>query len=1109
MRLVSLVKKSLLFYWRTNLGVLLAVMTSTAILTGALLVGDSVRHSLRMMAVSRLGRTNLALVANNRFFTAGLADKLQKELKTTTAPIFYLRGIIANSDGTKRANKIEVLGVDDRFFNIGAKKNPFGDNFSEGIVLNDSLAARLDVAVGDDVVLRIERPALMSRDIPITPDSDMSLAFRLTVKAVAGPSEFGNFSLQANQIPSLNAYVPIQWLQEKLDRNEQANILLVADDANESITVERANEAVRKSWQLADSGLELRKPDNHDILELRSRRIFIDEPLTIAAINARDDAVGILTYFVNELRFGDKSTPYSMVTAIGKSGDSKNSITIDIQDDEIIINQWLADDLGAKVGDSLELTYFVVSPMRKLDEEQTTFRIRRILPMQGAAIDPELMPDFPGLADADNCRDWDAGIPIDLDKIRKVDEDYWDKFQGTPKAFITLKAGQMIWANRYGNLTAVRYQLRGKLSKDVEESVTTRLLKEVDPASVGLYFQPVRARGMKAGNEATDFGQLFLGFSFFLIIAALVLMSLIFVFGVEKRSEQVGMLLAVGFPTRLVRRLLFIEGGILALLGALAGTAAGLLYTRAMIYGLATIWHVAVSGSSIQFYAKLSTLLTGALAAMAVSLITIWLTLRKQVSRPAHELLVGELKWQFVKATPVTRGRISLWIAAISSVSAAGLVAMMTAAEGSTAAGAFFGAGALILISGLALIQFFLRMLKDTWSKTLASLAGLGLRNSTRRSGRSLAVVGLLACGIFLVIAVGANRQNPLKNAHRRDSGTGGFAIFGESAIAVIHDLNSKTGRQSLGLDDKILDNVNILQLRLHEGDDASCFNLNRAQIPSLLGVQPEQIREAFRFTDIIEGADKNDGWPLLTHDLTENVVPAIGDYSTIVWSLGKSVGDVLEYIDEKGRAFQVRIIGMLKNSILQGNLLISEDEFVNRFPSENGYRIFLIDAPPGETETVMDILSAGLADFGPALTPATQRLADFSAVENTYLSIFQMLGGLGLVLGSIGLGLVVLRNVLDRRGELAMMQAVGINKIALKRMVLYEHGALCLCGLVCGIIAALVAVGPALSSPAANVPYFSLVLIILAIGISGLVWIWMATAFALSGQLLEALRNE
>jgi putative ABC transport system permease protein len=1062
-----------------------------------------------MMAASRLGKTNLALVANNRFFTAGLADKLEQELNTTTAPVFYLRGIVANSNGTKRANKIEVLGVDDRFFSIGANRNPFSDNFSEGIVLNDSLAARLDVTVGDDVVLRIEQPALMSRDIPIAPDSDLSLAFRLIVKAVAGPSEFGNFSLQANQIPSLNAYVPIQWLQEKLDRTEQANILLVADDANESVTVEIANEAVRKSWQLADSGLELRKPDKQDVLELRSRRIFIDEPLTEAATNTSDDAVGVLTYFVNELRCGNRSTPYSMVTAIGKSADSNNFIPMDIEDDEIIINQWLADDLNAKTGDSLELAYFVVSPMRKLDEEKTTFRIHRILPMQGLAIDANLMPDFPGLADADNCRDWDAGIPIDLDKIRKVDEDYWDKFQGTPKAFITLKAGQTIWANRYGNLTAVRYPLTEKQNKDINESITAKILNTVDPASIGLYFQPIRARGIKAGNEATNFGQLFLGFSFFLIIAALVLMSLIFVFGVEKRSEQVGMLLAVGFPPKLVRRLLFFEGGILALLGALAGTAAGLLYTRAMIYGLATVWRVTVSGSAIQFHAKSSTLLIGALTAIAVSLITIWLTLRKQVSRPAHELLVGELKWQFFEAIPITTHRISLWIATISAVTAAGLLAMMTAAEGSAAAGAFFSAGTLLLIAGLALIQFLLRMLKDAWSKPLASLAGLGLRNSTRRSGRSLAVAGLLACGIFLVIAVGANRHDPLKNAHRRDSGTGGFVIFGESAISVVHDLNSKTGRQSLGLDDRRLDNVNILQLRLHEGDDASCFNLNRAQTPSLLGVQPDQIRDAFRFTDIIEGADKDDGWPLLKRDLTENVVPAIGDYSTIVWALGKSVGDELEYTDEKGRVFHVRIVGMLKNSILQGNLLISEDEFINRFPSENGYRIFLIDAPPGEADKVMDILSAGLTDFGLALTPTTQRLAEFSAVENTYLSIFQLLGGLGLVLGSIGLGLVVLRNVLDRRGELAMMQAVGIDKIALKRMVLYEHGALCLCGLVCGIIAALVAVGPALSAPAANVPYFSLALIILAIGISGLVWIWMATAFALSGKLLEALRNE
>jgi hypothetical protein len=371
--------------------------------------------------------------------------------------------------------------------------------------------------------------------------------------------------------------------------------------------------------------------------------------------------------------------------------------------------------------------------------------------------------------------------------------------------------------------------------------------------------------------------------------------------------------------------------------------------------------------------------------------------------------------------------------------------------------------------------------------------------------------VGLLACGIFLVVAVGANRHSPSEQDQRRDSGTGGFALFGESAIGILHDLNSESGRQSMGLADSELEGVQIVQLRVHDGDDASCLNLNRAQRPRLLGVQTKQLqmRGAFGFADTIEGAEREDAWDLLNRDLGEDVVPAIGDYQTIIWALGKSIGDELEYTDEKGRRFRLRLVGMLKNSILQGSLLIAEDEFVRRFPSEDGYRIFLADVAEDKAEAVAGILSTRLRDFGLSVTPATQRLAAFSAVENTYLSIFQLLGGLGLILGSVGLGLVVLRNVLERRGELAMLQAVGFNKAALKRMVFYEHAGLLLCGLACGVAAGLVAVWPALKSTAAQAPYFSLVLTIAAIGISGVVWIRIASAFALSGQMLEALRNE
>jgi putative ABC transport system permease protein len=1083
-------------------------MLSTAVLTGALVVGDSVRHSLKMMVTARLGTTKIALDAQNRFFRAKLADELTAEFNTAVAPVFQLRGLIANSNGTMRANRIQVLGVDGRFFRIGAGRNPFGDDWSEGIVLNDPLAKKLNVGVGDEVVLRIDKPGLMPRDVPLMPDSDLSMPFRLIVKAIAGQSEFGCFSLQANQIAPLNVYVPMQWLQEKLDRSAQATMLLVAASADDSITVEKADVAVRKYWQLADVSLELRELDGRDLLEIRSSRILIDESLSQAAINAADGAVGILTYFVNELRLGDRTTPYSIVTAMGRSADDNGLIPPNMRDDEILINQWLADDLEAKVGDSIELTYYVLSPMRTLVEQKSSFKVREVLPMDKPAVDPSLMPDFPGLADSNNCRDWKPGIDIDLNRIHDEDEVYWDEYRGTPKAFVTLKAGQAIWANRYGNLTAVRYP-RSNASKQV---IARRLLSAVDPASVGLYFQPVRARGIKAGNEATDFGQLFLGLSMFLIAAALVLMGLLFVFGVENRSEEVGMLQAVGFSPKLVKRLFLLEGAALAVLGAIAGAAVGLLYNKAMIYGLATVWQSAVSGSVIHFYAKPSTLFAGVLMGVIVSLIAIWFTLRKQVSRPARELLAGELRWQFFTTGPLARGKVGLWIAAVAAVGAVVLLVVMGTSESGTVAWAFFAAGALLLIAGLGITQALIRIVGGGWTRPMESLVGLGLRNSTRRSGRSLAVVALLACGVFLVIAVGANRHDPLAHAQRRDSGTGGFALFGESAIGVLHDLNSDSGRQSLGLDNGGLEGVKIVQLRVHDGDDASCFNLNRAQRPRLLGVQPEQLqlRGAFGSIKTVQGVQKNAyAWWLLYAERGEDVVPAIGDYATIVWALGKSIGDELEYSDERGRKFRLRLVGMLKDSILQGSLLIAEDEFARRFPSEDGYRMFLVDAPQDKAEAVAEKLSTRLRDFGLELMSATQRLAEFNRVKNTYLSIFQLLGGLGLILGSVGLGLVVLRNVLDRRGELAMLRAVGFEKVALKRMVFSEHSALCLCGLTCGVVAALVAVGPVLGSPGAEVPYLSLSLTIIAIGVSGVVWIWIATVFALGGRPLDALRNE
>ena len=662
-----------------------------------------------------------------------------------------------------------------------------------------------------------------------------------------------------------------------------------------------------------------------------------------------------------------------------------------------------------------------------------------------------------------------------------------------------------MWGNRFGNLTAIRFPL----DAGPKERLAKAIRDELDPASVGLFFRPVREEALAASSQALDFGQLFIGLSFFLIVAALLLMGLLFAFGIEQRTAEVGTLLAVGYRPRDVRRLLLLEGGALALVGGAVGAVLGTLYTAVMLRGLATVWRGAVGGTpALMLHAEATTLVIGAASSILVALAAMWLVLRRQARRPARELLAGEVGAG--RAAIRRRGRAALWAGLVAIVLAVGLVAWAGASQDRRAAGAFFGAGALLLIGGLCLSHALLGRLGRAVASRL-TLGGLGVRNATRRRGRSLAVVGLLACGAFLVVSVGANRRDAAADAERRDSGTGGFALLGQSALPILRDLNTHDGRDAYGLDADVLEGVSVVHLRVREGDDASCLNLNRAQAPRLLGVRPEELasREAFAFSRVIRRDAGQSPWLLLGRNEGPDVVPCIGDEATVVWGLGKKLGDAIPSTDERGRPFRLHLVGVIANSVLQGSLLVSEASFEKRFPSEGGYRQFLIDAPIERRAAAAKALSRGLEDAGLELTPTARRLAELNAVQNTYLSIFQALGGLGLLLGSAGLGVVVLRNVLERRSELALLRAVGFRKGALRWLVLAEHWGLVVLGLGCGVVAALAAVAPALRSPGASMPMVSLPLTLAAVLASALVWTWLAAAWALRSPLLSALRNE
>ncbi|MCY2930796.1 MAG: hypothetical protein NTV86_15120, partial [Planctomycetota bacterium] len=295
-----------------------------------------------------------------------------------------------------------------------------------------------------------------------------------------------------------------------------------------------------------------------------------------------------------------------------------------------------------------------------------------------------------------------------------------------------------------------------------------------------------------------------------------------------------------------------------------------------------------------------------------------------------------------------------------------------------------------------------------------------------------------------------------------------------------------------------------LVPMRLRPGDSADCFNLARAQQPRILGVDPKALAGRFGFVRTIRPGGQ---WDLLDEDLGPDVLPAIGDEPTVTWGLALTGEKTLTVLDEAGRSRRVKIVAVLAGSVLQGNLIVSESRFTRAWPTLAGYSVFLAQAP-GPAQAAAR-LRQSLQDYGVDVEPTADRMAAFNSVENAYLSIFGVLGGLGLALGSAAVAVLAAHNVNARRGELAILRAVGFSRRAVRRLVLREHVLLVVLGLAVGVVAGGVAVIPAAASAARPLAMAPLAATLAGMAIVALLSVRVATGLALRGQVMAALRNE
>ncbi|MFU7557313.1 FtsX-like permease family protein [Roseiconus sp. JC912] len=1132
----------------------LGVAIATSVIVGALLVGDSMRGSLRELTVERLGKIDSVIAPGGFFSVDSIAERVGQSPDAIAAVLMFDQAVIEASSGEdlRRSGSIQVIGCDDAFWHLDSSGiTPETTLDEQSVILTESLATELGVKVGDQVTVRLPVEQAVPADSPLgRKDVQTEGIPRLTVAEILQDKGLARFSLAASQAAPKNVFLSRKLVASVLDRDGQANILLSSQPID----------AAKVRPTLQDLGLKLEHVvdsfEDQTVFEyfsVTSDRLLISDAAVEAITQAlpADQVTPVLTYLANEIKKttgeiannpdasnDDDSVrvTYSTIAAVDPSkqlplsyGDS-NSGELDTNDTvPIIVNSWLAERLNLKIGDTLAIDYFepeikngkevertfnaAVVNVVPLTEPDRPYRRRRKAEYSQEPTrynDPNLTPTVPGVTDQDSMSDWDTPFELTRD-VPQEDDQYWKNHRLTPKAFIPLAAGRTLFSSRFGHTTGLIIAANAVSSEDELRSKILASTSDILPA---LGWQPRSIRGaqLSASKGTTPFDGLFLSLSMFVIFSAVMLIAMLFRLGLVTRSGELGTLLAVGLRKQQVRRLYLGEGLLISILGVVVGIAGGVGYAAGVLAALRSFWVGAVTVPFLTFHASALSLFIGSAAGLFCGLAALWFTTRSMLNNDAVDLIRGKGELDEIDTTTMLRW--PSYTAAGLAIAALGAGGFGAASGGQTAAGGFVGGGMMLLIAMLVFVYGqFRRGGHRSDSGHGYSLSMLARRNSVRAPLRSTLTIGLIATASFLIVAINAFRLTP------SDEGTGGFQLLAESAQPVYQDLADPSVQSGLmGAEADQLSDATIVSFRVRRGQDASCNNLYRATEPTVYGVPASAAEPLNQFRFFASAAtDSESPWSLLdtsAQGTEEDPIPLILDQNTAMWSLQMmaGIGEVKSFTYENDTIF-FKVVGLLENSLLQGRLMIGEANFQRQFSEISGYRFFLINvadnkAAEDKVRAITKTFETRLGDVGFDVSDTREVLAGMMAVQNTYLRTFQSLGGLGLLLGTIGLAIAQVRNLLQRRSELAVMRAIGFTRTRLASMVVGETATLLAMGIGCGVACAILAVLPYAWSQGTSPPIIEPLALVLGIFVFGLLAGLIAAVQVSRMRLLDSLRG-
>lgn len=1059
-------------------------MLLTAVITGSLMTGKSVRKSLQNTSFEKLGNTGIVISSGLRFIDPSLPARLTDRTGIESTGITEIDGFCQNFSSQKIAHDVKIFAVENNFFDFHGK-DTLRINPGE-VALNERLAEYLDIKPGDDVIIKFNPLTDIPADAPFSPGKNPSESVVMKVGRILDKTEPGNFSLNINQAIPLNIFINRSDLHDSKGNIPKINRILFK--RQQGITVSEIYENLKSALTPGDIGLTVRFVPAVKSCEIISDRIFIDQALYDEILKSSLECHPVITYLANSISIGSqKSTPYSFVSAVdtGLAGMVPDG-------NHILINSWLADDLGAAVNDTLKLTWYSPDPLNRLAELQADFIVSGIADMVGIFGDSLLMPEFPGIAGSKSCTDWDAGVEIKMDLIRKKDEDYWNRYKGTPKAFINYVKGNELWASNFGPVTSIRFG-----SDLSEKDIISKLTGTFDPYKTGFTISDLPHDSVNAANKGVDFSTLFLSLGFFIIVSALVLIVLLVSSFFESKKDQIKTFFSIGFPNREIEKLLLTETGLVEVAGAIIGTLAGALFNILLIKALNTVWQGAVQTNALSPDFDTGSVITGFLVTIAV-IFTIIKIKSSAFLKKLNQPETGETRRPSVKKN---------FILLVSVFFMTAVFAVLSFLPGNNKTVFSFVTGLLLFILFIiSLRQYNIADIRQGFRK----LGMISRSYYSNHPSQFISPVLFLAAGLFAVIITGVNRMNITGNMLRPSGGTGGFLLWGETSLPVLKDINSPEGRKDYGLDGEEFRELKIIQAKRTSGNDASCLNLNHITSPPILGIDPSEFieRGSFSFAVAMKEFRRENPWKTLDYTPDDFTIYGIADQTVMQYGLKIKTGDTLKIRSENGQVINVIISAGLKSSIFQGYVIIGSKNFIRFFPSAAGSQVFLADGRAELSEKYTEVLEERLSEFGADFMPAAERLASFFVVTNTYLSVFTILGSIGMILGVAGLGFVLIRSFHQRKRDFGLMMAAGFSNDRIRKLLTGEHLAILLAGVITGVVSALFATFPSITNDK-DIPWITIAVMILILIVTGVTVIWLSVKAISQESLITSIRRE